>query len=69
MHSKSPGDASLYQEYINKAQKSLAEAQKDNNAIYERVPVVKVLEAVPKAPLAKIASMPEPLRSSICSSV
>ena len=59
------GDASLYQEYINKAQRSLAEAQKDNDFIYhERVPEVKSLEAVGKAPLAKIAPMPERLSNS-----
>jgi len=59
------GDTSLYQDYINKAQRSLTEAQKDNDFIYhERVPEAKSLEAVGKAPLAKIAPMPERLSNS-----
>ena len=54
-----------YQDYLNKAQKALAEAQKDNDFIYhERVPDVKNLDPVGKAPLAKIPGIPERLGSS-----
>ena len=55
----------MYQDYINKAQRSLTEAQKDNDFIYhERVPETKSLEALGKAPLAKISPMPERLSNS-----
>jgi programmed cell death 6-interacting protein len=50
---------------LNKAQKALAEAQKDNDFIYhERVPDVKNLDPVGKAPLAKTLAIPERLGAS-----
>ena len=59
------GDATQYQDYMNKAQRFLAEALKDNDFIYhERVPEAKSLEPVGKAPLAKVLPMPERLSSN-----
>lgn len=48
-----------------RAQKALAEAQKDNDFIYhERVPDVKMLDPVGKAPLAKTPPIPERLATT-----
>ena len=59
------GDSTVHQEYLAKAQKALAEAQKDNDFIYhERVPEARNLEAIGKAPLAKVSPIPERLCSN-----
>lgn len=58
-------EATAYQDYVNRAQKALTEAQKDNDFIYhERVPDVKILDPVGKAPLAKTLPIPERLGAS-----
>lgn len=58
-------DTSLYQDYLNRAQKAHADAQKDNDFIYhERVPEVKNLEPVGKGALAKITMLPERLSNN-----
>lgn len=59
------GDPSLHSDYIARATKALAEAQKDNDFIYhERVPDVKNLEPIGKAPLAKVVAVPERLSAN-----
>ena len=59
------GDLTLHQSYINQAQRALADAQKDNDFIYhERIPDAKHLDAIGKAPLAKITPIPERLSSN-----
>ncbi|XP_020281444.1 programmed cell death 6-interacting protein [Pseudomyrmex gracilis] len=50
---------SLFQDYANKAQRSLTEAKKDNDFIYhERIPDVRSLEAIGKASVAKLLPLP-----------
>ncbi|XP_067014587.1 programmed cell death 6-interacting protein isoform X2 [Anabrus simplex] len=56
------GRPTFFQEYANKAQRSLTEAKKDNDFIYhERIPDVKSLPPVPKAQLAKMLPVPDRL--------
>ncbi len=58
-------DPTLHQTYVSQALRALAEAKKDNDFIYhERVPEVKQLEAIGKAPLAKVAAIPEHFSSN-----
>ena len=58
-------DATLYQDYFNRAQKALNEAQKDNDFIYhERIPDVKTLEPIPKTAFVKVTPIPERLSTS-----
>nr|XP_018902852.1 PREDICTED: programmed cell death 6-interacting protein [Bemisia tabaci] len=50
----------LFQDFIGKVQRNLAEAEKDNNFIYhERIP--SNLEPIPKAAIAKIQPLPSKL--------
>ncbi|XP_076239592.1 programmed cell death 6-interacting protein-like protein AliX isoform X2 [Calliopsis andreniformis] len=49
----------LFQEYANRAQRNLTEVKKDNDFIYhERIPDVKSLEPIGKAPVAKLLPPP-----------
>jgi len=58
-------DPTHHQDYINRAQRFLTEAQKDNDFIYhERVPESKNLEVIGKAALAKISGIPDHFSSS-----
>ncbi|CAH1131348.1 unnamed protein product [Ceutorhynchus assimilis] len=51
---------SLFSDLLNKAERNLAEVEKDNDFIYhERVPDYKSLELIGKAPLAKILPVQE----------
>ncbi|KAK7601370.1 hypothetical protein V9T40_008811 [Parthenolecanium corni] len=55
----------LYQDYLTKATRALADAEKDNNFIYhEAVPDVKNLSAIAKAPVAKPTPLPSRLSSN-----
>lgn len=55
----------LYQDYLIKATRALAEAEKDNNFIYhEAVPDAKNLSAIAKAPVAKPTPLPSRLSSN-----
>ena len=59
------GDLTLHQTYVNQSQKALTEAKKDNDFIYhERVPDVKMLEPIGKAPLAKIMPLSDRLSAN-----
>lgn len=52
----------FFQEHLNKATRNLAEAKQDNDFIYhERIPDLKSLEPVGRAPLAKIQPLNHPL--------
>lgn len=56
------GKPTYFQDYINKAQRNLSEAKKDNDFIYhERIPDIKSLTPVGKALLAKALPVPERL--------
>ena len=56
------GKPAYFQDYVNKAQRNLNEAKKDNDFIYhERIPDVKNLTPVGKALLAKTLPVPERL--------
>lgn len=56
--------SNLFQDYANKAQRNLNDVKKDNDFIYhERVPDVKSLEAIGKAPVAKLLPLPETFSS------
>lgn len=58
-------DPTHHQDYINRAQRFLTDAQKDNDFIYhERVPDPKNLEPIGKAALAKVSPMPSHLSSN-----
>jgi len=58
-------DATQYQDYINRAQRFLADSQKDNDFIYhERVPEPKNLEPIGKAALVKISNIPQHFSSN-----
>lgn len=58
-------DNTQYQDYFNRAQKALTEAQKDNDFIYhERVPDVKNLEPIPKTAFVKVTPIPERLSTN-----
>lgn len=51
---------SLFSDMLNKAQRNLAEVEKDNDFIYhERVPDYRSLEPIGKAPLAKSLPLAE----------
>lgn len=53
---------SLFDELLNKAERNLAEAKKDNDFIYhERIPDVKSLEPIGKAQPAKALPVGQPL--------
>ncbi|KMQ85728.1 programmed cell death 6-interacting protein [Lasius niger] len=55
---------SLFQDYANKAQRNLTEVKKDNDFIYhERIPDIKNVEAIGKASVAKLLSLPETFSS------
>lgn len=55
----------LYQDYLTKATRALADAEKDNDFIYhEAVPDVKKLNAIAKAPVAKPTPLPSRLSSN-----
>ncbi|XP_065214385.1 programmed cell death 6-interacting protein-like [Planococcus citri] len=55
----------LFQDYLNKAQRALAEAQKDNDFIYhERIPDLKALDPIPRAAIAKPTTMPQRLSAN-----
>ena len=59
------GDPSLFADQIGRAQRAHDEAVKDNDFIYhERIPDIKNLPNIGKAPLAKIAPIPEVFSSS-----
>ncbi|KAL1491587.1 hypothetical protein ABEB36_012162 [Hypothenemus hampei] len=50
----------IFSDLLNKAERNLAEVEKDNDFIYhERIPDYKALEPIGKAPLAKILPLPE----------
>lgn len=50
----------LFSDLLNKAERNLAEVEKDNDFIYhERIPDYKSLDPIGKAPLAKILPLPE----------
>ncbi|XP_075232004.1 programmed cell death 6-interacting protein-like protein AliX isoform X2 [Lycorma delicatula] len=52
-------------DHLNKAQRNLSEAQKDNDFIYhERIPDAKNLEPIPRAAVAKPLPMPQKLSAS-----
>ncbi|XP_045605029.2 programmed cell death 6-interacting protein isoform X1 [Procambarus clarkii] len=59
------GDATLFEVHLGRAQRSLDEAVKDNDFIYhERIPDVKTLQGIGKAPVAKPTPVPERFSSS-----
>lgn len=56
------GRPAFFQDFLNKANRNLTEAKKDNDFIYhERIPDVKSLEPVGKVALAKINPVAHPL--------
>lgn len=51
---------SLFSDLLNKAERNLAEVEKDNDFIYhERIPDFKSLEPIGKAPVAKLLPLPD----------
>ena len=57
------GDFTVHQEYLEKAEKDLARAQKFNTIFHETVPKAPNLEAIEKVPLVKVSAIPERLCS------
>lgn len=56
------GKSNLFEELLNKAERNLTEAKKDNDFIYhERIPDVKSLEPIGKAQLAKVLQVSHPM--------
>lgn len=56
------GQANFFEEHANKAQRNLAEAQKDNDFIYnEQIPDINTLEGPGKTPLAKAQPPTSPM--------
>ncbi|XP_076063979.1 programmed cell death 6-interacting protein-like protein AliX [Oratosquilla oratoria] len=59
------GDLTLFAENVGRAQRALEEATKDNDFIYhERIPDVKSLSTIERAPLAKPVPVPEHFSSN-----
>ena len=59
------GRPSLFQEYVTKAERALAEAHKDNDFIYhDRIPDPKLLAPIPRAALAKQMALPSHLSAN-----
>nr|XP_024219620.1 programmed cell death 6-interacting protein isoform X1 [Halyomorpha halys] len=59
------GRPTLFQDYVNKAERALVEAHKDNDFIYhERIPDPKFLAPIPRAALAKQMPLPQHLSHS-----
>ncbi|KAL1132118.1 hypothetical protein AAG570_010076 [Ranatra chinensis] len=62
---QSKSGRNMFQEYVNRVERGLVEAKKENDFIYhDRVPEVKFLAAIPKAALAKPISLPTQLSSN-----
>ncbi|KAK7067282.1 Rhophilin, Rho GTPase binding protein [Halocaridina rubra] len=54
------GDLTFFSDHMGRAQRALDDAVKDNDFIYhERIPEVKSLAAIGKAPVAKLTSVPD----------
>lgn len=59
------GDLTFFADHVGRAQRALDDAVKDNDFIYhERIPEVKALPAIGKAPVAKPSPVPEKFSSS-----
>lgn len=56
------GKSNIYENFYNKAERTLAEAQKDNDFIYhERIPDINNVEPIGKAQIAKVLSPSHPM--------